>query len=483
MLVPGLTITVTAGTSTTTPGSVVHYTVTVTNSGQTPYTGASFTDPLAGVLDDAAYNNDAAATAGTRLVRQPEPDLDGGPGGRGGRDDHVLGHRQEPRHRRQGPGEHADVGDGGQQLPGRQHRCPVHRHGFGAGAGPADHGVGRDQHDDAGVGGALHGDGHQLRADPVYGAAFTDPLAGVLDDATYNNDAAATGGHRGRSFTSPNLAWTGNLAVGASATITFSVTVNNPDTGNKILASTITSATPGSNCAAGSGDTPCTVTVPVAVLTITNNSDVSTTTPGAVVRFTAVFTNAGQVPYTGITVASNITDVLDDATPNGDQTATSGTVTLTPTGISWTGSIPVGGSVTVTGTVTVNNPDTGNKVMASTLSTAAAGSNCPSGGTDPRCSVSVAVQIPALSITQAANTTAAVPGQQVTVYTVTIADTGPDRLHRRHRHRHAERCWTTLPTTTTPPPPPAPSPTPAPPWPGPGTWPPARPRPSPFRSR
>ena len=53
VLVPGLTTTVTAGTSTTTPGSVVHYTITVTNSGQTPYTGASFTDPLAGVLDDA----------------------------------------------------------------------------------------------------------------------------------------------------------------------------------------------------------------------------------------------------------------------------------------------------------------------------------------------------------------------------------------------------------------------------------------------
>ena len=59
------------------------------------------------------------------------------------------------------------------------------------------------------------------------------------------------------SFASPNLTWTGNLAVGASATITFSVTVNNPDTGNKILASTVTSATAGSNCASGSTDSRC----------------------------------------------------------------------------------------------------------------------------------------------------------------------------------------------------------------------------------
>ena len=243
----------------------------------------------------------------------------------------------------------------------------------------------------------------------------------MLDDAAYNGDAAATAG--AVSFTSPNLSWTGNLAVGAAATITFSVTVSNPDTGDKILASTITSATTGSNCAAGSGAAACTATVNVAVLTIVNSSNVTTTTPGSVVRFTATFTNAGQVPYTGITVASNITDVVDDATPDGDQTATSGTLSLTATGISWTGSIPVGGMVTVTGTVTVNNPDTGNKVLASTLASAAAGSNCPAGGIDPRCSVSVSVLVPALTITATANTSGAAPGA-VVGYTVTVTNSG-----------------------------------------------------------
>ena len=163
----------------------------------------------------------------------------------------------------------------------------------------------------------------------------------------------------------------------------------------------------------------------MAVLTIVNSSNVSsTTTPGAVVRFTATFTNAGQVPYTGITIATNATDVLDDATPNGDQTATSGTLSHHRHRLSWTGSIPVGGTVTVTGTVTVNNPDTGNKMLASTITTAAPGSNCPAGGADPRCSVSVAVLIPALTIIKTANATTAVPGP-VIGYTVTITDTGP----------------------------------------------------------
>ncbi len=72
-------------------------------------------------------------------------------------------------------------------------------------------------------------------------------------------------------------------------------------------------------------------------MAINNTASVATTTPGSVVRYTSTFTNTGQAPYTGITISSNISDVLDDATPNGDQTATSGTLTLTGTGISWTG--------------------------------------------------------------------------------------------------------------------------------------------------
>ena len=137
---------------------------------------------------------------------------------------------------------------------------------------------------------------------PYTGATFTDPLSGVLDDAAYNNNAAATSGSV--SFTSPNLTWTGNLDPGATATVTFSVTVNNPDTGNKILASTITSATTRQQLRRRAAATRAAPRrVPVAVLTITTSADVSTATPGGVVRFTTVFANTGQVPYTGITIA------------------------------------------------------------------------------------------------------------------------------------------------------------------------------------
>ena len=124
------------------------------------------------------------------------------------------------------------------------------------------------------------------------GATFTDPLTDVLDDAAYSNNAAATAGSV--TYSSPNLTWTGTLAPGAVATITFSVTVSSPDTGNKSLASTITSATAGSNCASGSTDSRCAVSVPVSILTISATPSTTSATPGTTVGYTITVTNTGQ---------------------------------------------------------------------------------------------------------------------------------------------------------------------------------------------
>ena len=76
MLTPALAITSTANSATAVPGGTVRYTVTITNAGQTPYTGTTVADSLAGVLDDASYNRDASATDRDGLVREPGADLD-----------------------------------------------------------------------------------------------------------------------------------------------------------------------------------------------------------------------------------------------------------------------------------------------------------------------------------------------------------------------------------------------------------------------
>ena len=421
VLVPGLTITLSASPGSTTPGGTVTYTITATNSGQTPYTGATITDPLTGLLDDASYNGDA--TAGTGAVSFTSPNLTWtgnlATGAAVTVTFSVTVHNPDTGEKLMQNTVTSTAAGSNCAVGSTDSRCttlvPVLVPGLTI---VVTHGTSTTT---PGATVTYTITATNSGQTPYTGVTFTDALGGVLDDATYNGDATASTG--AVSFTSPNLTWTGDLAVGSAATITFSVTVHNPDTGNDILASTVTSATPGSNCAAGSTDARCSATVNVAVLTIVDQASPSSTTPGSVVRFTATFTNSGRVPYTGITVASDITDVVDDASPNGDQTATSGTLSLTATGISWTGDIPVGGTVTVTGTVTVHDPDSGNKHLAAVLTTTAPGSNCPSGSADARCSVSVPVLVPGLTITAVANTGSAAPGAAVH-YTVTVTDSG-----------------------------------------------------------
>ena len=151
------------------------------------------------------------------------------------------------------------------------------------------------------------------------------------------------------SYASPVLTWTGSLAVGATATVTFSVTVNNPDTGDKAVVTTATSAAPGSSCPPGTTAAPCRSTV--VVLTPGLDSwppPAVDRLPGGTVHYTVTITNTGETPYTGITVADDLTGVLDDAAYNGDATAGTGTVSFTSPALTWTGSLAPGAVATVT---------------------------------------------------------------------------------------------------------------------------------------
>ena len=119
---------------------------------------------------------------------------------------------------------------------------------------------------------------------PYAGARVTDSLAGVLGDAAYNGDATANAGTV--SYASPTLTWTGDLTTGQVVTIGYSVTVNNPDRGGRILANTVVSPDPGSSCPAGSTDPRCGVTVPVLAGALSMTAPVSANlgpAPGAAV--------------------------------------------------------------------------------------------------------------------------------------------------------------------------------------------------------
>jgi uncharacterized repeat protein (TIGR01451 family) len=235
---------------------------------------------------------------------------------------------------------------------------------------------------------------------PYSGITVTDPLGGVLNDGIYdNNSAIASSGSV--SYTSPTLTWTGDLIPGATATITFSVTVNNPDTGDKRLTNTVMTAATGSNCPAGSTDPACTATVIdlIPALTITKTATVSSTTPGSTVGYTITVADTGQTPYAGAQVTDTLAGVLGDAAYNANAHPSAGTVGYASPVLTWTGDLTPGDVVTITYSVTVNDPDTGGRILANTVVSADPGSDCPAGGTDPRCSVTVPVMAGALSIT------------------------------------------------------------------------------------
>jgi uncharacterized repeat protein (TIGR01451 family) len=235
----------------------------------------------------------------------------------------------------------------------------------------------------------------------------------VLDDATYNNDATS-----GASYAAPTLTWSGPLAVGATQTITYTVTVNDPQTGDSVLPNAIVTG-PGGNCPPDSDDPACNVELFAGSFTVAKSASATQVIPGDTVTYSVTVTNIGQVDYTAASPASftdNLTAVLDDATYNGD--VDNGATYAAPT-ISWSGALAVGESVTVTYSVTVNDPDTGDHVLDN-----AAVPTAPGGVCDPaaECATSTPVQSYTVAKTSAP-AGAVLPGDTVT-YTVTVTNTG-----------------------------------------------------------
>ncbi|GAA2104991.1 hypothetical protein GCM10009759_41720 [Kitasatospora saccharophila] len=98
---------------------------------------------------------------------------------------------------------------------------------------------------------------------PANGVTLDDDLSGVLADAAYRGDATADLGTA--TVTGTTLHWAGDLPVGATATLTYSVTVAPALTADTRLTNTVTSSTHRNNCAAGSTDPACGATVTVTV--------------------------------------------------------------------------------------------------------------------------------------------------------------------------------------------------------------------------
>ena len=394
------------------PGSVVHYTVTVTEpaASAAPSPSPSFTDSLAGILDDADYNGDVASSAGTATVSAAtlswaaaqimpgqtvtitysvtvkSPDTG----------DHSLANTVTPP---------AGISCGAactttHVVPGIQFTKTANT----AVAHPGDVVTYT-------VSATNTGQVDYTAGSP---ASLTDDLSAVLDDATYDA-GSATGG---AIVAGSTLSWSGALAIGATTSFTYSVTVKNPNTGNNSLNNTIVSSTAGSNCASGSTDPLCSAVVKVQSYTVAKTSSVQTVAPGGVVSYTVTVTNTGSVPYTAAAPASftdDLSQVLNGATYDNDA---SGGATFASNTVSWSGALPVGASATVTYSVTVNAPAT-NKTLTNQVAPTASGGSCVSAA-----ACQTVTLVGTYTVQKTASTATTTPGSTVT-YTVVVTNTGP----------------------------------------------------------
>ncbi|MGW6389635.1 DUF7927 domain-containing protein [Streptomyces sp. NPDC055103] len=89
-------------------------------------------------------------------------------------------------------------------------------------------------------------------------AKFSDDLTGNLDDADYNGDVKTDLGEV--SYGKPKIGYVGTIPAGKTATVTYSVKIKDPVTGDGKLRNSVEVESPRSNCGDGSEDQACAIT-------------------------------------------------------------------------------------------------------------------------------------------------------------------------------------------------------------------------------
>ncbi|WP_166984471.1 DUF11 domain-containing protein [Paramicrobacterium fandaimingii] len=196
-------------------------------------------------------------------------------------------------------------------------------------------------------------------------ATFTDDLSGVLDDATYNEDAE-TDLPGDIAFADPKLSWTGALAAGETVTLTYTATVIAGGDGvgrNIAYGAPPETETPVCDPPNEDGTDPetgiaCAEDVfELPRLTVEKAaSETELPEAGTDVTYTVTVTNEGPGNFTvdaPAAVTDDLTDVIDDATYNDDAISTvDGTLTYEEPELTWTGALAAGESVTIEYTAT-----------------------------------------------------------------------------------------------------------------------------------
>ena len=409
------------------PGDVVTYTVTATNDGTGDWTASDPTtivDDLAGVLDDATYGGDATASSGADpTYAAPRVTWTGAlahgdtvtveytvtlEGGGDGHVDNVVWQPANPGN----PGPTPDCATSPRPCAGNEFDLPkltikktsnrAQLPAAGqkitytvtvANAGPGDH-------------------------TPAHPATFEDDLSDVLDDATF--DAGSINASTGTASLSGNtLDWTGALAAGQSATVSYTLTYQ--ESGNLVVDNhacipVVEAEDPADTCR--------TVHTPGSGLRHAKSVDPRNGTSvveGQVLTYTLTFENVGPADAT-VNTFDDLSQVADDAVlDTGSISAETGLVAV-PNGagdrIDITGTVPTGETLTVTYQVTVKSyADQGDHLVTNALA-------CEPGDPQPCDPTSTTNPVRHLDVTKTSSATAdSKPGDTVS-YTVRLLNDG-----------------------------------------------------------
>jgi len=326
-------------------GQTVTYTVTVTQRGSAP-ADAVFSDDLSKVLDDAAYNGDVTADIGAATVTGDRLDWSGTlpVGGVA----HITYSVTVNGPQALGDGSLVNV----VSSPGCDDfaACTTtHEVGDYTYSKTSDPAPGTDVRFGQTVTYTIQV--KQVGAAAQTGVSVSDDLSGVLDDAAWVGDEKATSGNLTRTGASlDTLRWTGDLAVGQTVTITYSVIVEHGD-GDWTLNNA--AGSPDGVCVpAADGNPDCETQHRVGGYVFAKTSDpasTSTVAVGDTITYTVIATQFGTAPVPGATLVDDLSGALDDATfVEGSATATAGTVARAGSTLTWTGDLAVGQVVTIT---------------------------------------------------------------------------------------------------------------------------------------
>ncbi|MEI3844517.1 MULTISPECIES: isopeptide-forming domain-containing fimbrial protein [unclassified Microbacterium] len=271
--------------------------------------------------------------------------------------------------------------------------------------------------------------------DPV---ELTDDLSGVLALADYNDDAVVVIPGLDAEDTpiatveDSRLTWSGELGLGQTVTITYSVTIHDDAAGETIGNVVTGSATPpsGEVVTPPPAETEHPVAVPGFALDKTADpASGSAVDPGSTITYTVTGANTGESRLDPVTVTDDLSGVLSSADYNDDAVATiggssAGEVARDGDVLSWTGALGVGETVTLTYSVTVHADAAGE-----TIGNSVTGVATPPGGEDltpPPGETEHGVNVPGFEVQKSAEPAAgsAVDPGQVIVYTVTGENTG-----------------------------------------------------------